>query len=358
MSALQIFLKKYIIESNENAHKNATHIAIDKDEFYNIPDDKYCQFINLYKHDQSINLLEKSNETNYLCIKIEFSSNDGKRLYTDAQVHDIIKFTNEQLEHYYKLNPFEYSAYVGKYENPISFSRAKYYDEIYISYPSFAMSLEMRYIIVQKVSKYIQSLFPLNGNAYESIKIIVNDAIIFDRGNLMYGSKINNQNYKITQIYSKQLENLLNESDIEKEGQKENHRLSMIDALSYRRFSNDDQKELLTKPTEKLDTQYSSLMKTNEKNINRIKKLLNILKTDRAIEFKPWSAICWALYNVDSTRLFDEFINFSRQAGSKYDYAGCVKYWRISKTYGYNLTHLRSWAKEDSPKEYAKLEFN
>ena len=44
----QIFLKNYIIESNEDAYKNATHIAIDKDEFYKIPDNKYGHFINLY----------------------------------------------------------------------------------------------------------------------------------------------------------------------------------------------------------------------------------------------------------------------------------------------------------------------
>lgn len=84
------------------------------------------------------------------------------------------------------------------------------------------------------------------------------------------------------------------------------------------------------------------------------RELVKMLKPNRSIEYKEWSEVGWCLHNIDSDRLFNTFITFSKKAGELFDEAACTKLWEDAREDG-KLSHigtLRNWAKEDNIEAY------
>ncbi len=101
--------------------------------------------------------------------------------------------------------------------------------------------------------------------------------------------------------------------------------------------------------------------KENEEKITAARKLVKLLKAERAYSYGTWIVVGWALFDVDIS-LLPEFIEFSKRAPSKFKAGECEKIWRdcvrridINDSTGYTISSLYHWAKEDNPEGYKQL---
>lgn len=137
-----------------------------------------------------------------------------------------------------------------------------------------------------------------------------------------------------------------------------------INKLFKQPVGKDNQDNIETNMNDKV----SKLMKQNQYNLNSkddiiyAKKLVKLLKPDRAYGYEDWISVGWALYNI-SPELLSEFIEFSKSVTqinkNKFDRAGCIKVWedcrRRNDNSGYSLASLVRWAKEDNINGYKLL---
>jgi phage/plasmid-associated DNA primase len=126
----------------------------------------------------------------------------------------------------------------------------------------------------------------------------------------------------------------------------------------------DNQDNIETNTNDKV----SKLMNQNQYNTGSkddviyAKKLVKLLKPDRAYSYEDWISVGWALYNISAT-LLPEFIEFSKSVTqinkSKFDQQGCLKVWedcrRRNDNSGYSLASLVRWAKEDNLTGYKQI---
>ena len=97
--------------------------------------------------------------------------------------------------------------------------------------------------------------------------------------------------------------------------------------------------------------------------LNKARKLLPLLKRERAVDYHEWIRVMFCLMNISqkSYEGYELFLEFSSRA-ENYDEDGCYQAWTSTEfTEGGNkltLGSLRMWVKEDSPEEYKRLELN
>ena len=112
---------------------------------------------------------------------------------------------------------------------------------------------------------------------------------------------------------------------------------------------------IVNKKVIKRENEFSNVRLTEQDriNINDSREYLKMLSYRRCEEYDSWMKVCFSLKNV-SELLFDDFIEFSKQCPSKYNYNACVKQWNEGK-FGYgtcNIGTLRFMAKQDNPNAY------
>jgi P4 family phage/plasmid primase-like protien len=97
--------------------------------------------------------------------------------------------------------------------------------------------------------------------------------------------------------------------------------------------------------------------------LSKARKLLPLLKRERAVDYHEWIRVMFCLMNISqkSYEGYELFLEFSSRA-ENYDEDGCYQAWTSTEfTEGGNkltLGSLRMWVKEDSPEEYKRLELN
>ncbi len=98
--------------------------------------------------------------------------------------------------------------------------------------------------------------------------------------------------------------------------------------------------------------------KQNDDVIGMARKLVKLLKTERAYHYHDWIVVGWALFNIDVS-LLDEFIEFSKREPKKYKKGECEKIWtqclERNDNNGYTIASLYHWAKEDNFAGYKKI---
>jgi P4 family phage/plasmid primase-like protien len=91
----------------------------------------------------------------------------------------------------------------------------------------------------------------------------------------------------------------------------------------------------------------------NDYEYGKAKKLVKILRNERADTYQDWIKVGWCLRNIDD-RLYDDWIAFS-QKSAKFDENECNKVWNGNNKGVLGMGTLHFWAKNDNLQEYEAM---
>lgn len=396
------FLNEHVVEGKGAYH---THVTFGEPwKKYKIEDNDYKEFMDLYcalTKDEILNFIERPKEIGPLLIDIDFrfSKDYEDRQYTEDHYYELVNKINQVILKYYSLKDKYLKAFIC--EKPIPSREIKknsiieYKDGFHIVYPYIAMSKNMRYLIIEETKKKIKKckLFDDIPFINDFNKDVFDSCVVESNGWVMYGSKKHTgQLYTLTCIYNnddtiddlseystEEITKILSnrqymdceketqfnsDIDLEKLEKTINDTLIKLGKIKINR-NNQNQNNRNNNRNNKnnrnnINNQNNYYNKRNnenrEKDFNFAIKLLNILDPDRAYNYREWIAVGWALHNIDD-RLLDAWKEWSRQDGNylEYDEQQCNKVWETARDYGYTMSSLYMWAKNDNPTEYIKL---
>lgn len=357
------FLQKHqIAKGNEHTH---TSFIKPTGAFY-IPVNEQDEFYNLYracmKKGDELYITEKHRDHSPILIDLDFryekTDSPPQRYHTENDIKIIVNTYLKIIEKYVTISDYV-EIYVMEKSAPV-IDKTYVKDGIHIVIPDIVTTPEFQYIVRNEVLKVLPS--QLNLPVLNSWEDIIDEAIIQKNNWMMYGSrKPHSEPYKIKYIYSKDLE----EYEIQEDD------FNYVDILSIRnKFDITEtnsvyeealkkyQTEKQNKFTKKLSNnsifqQQQNMKKNTVTDLGYIKKLVFILKKERAESYPLWIRLGWCLRNIDY-RLLDTWDEFSRQS-SKYREGECERIWNYMKDDGLNVGSLHLWAKEDNPEEYKEI---
>lgn len=390
------FLQKHIVRGEKGEKVEYTHTRF-APPFgkYNIPDNEYDKFINLYKKvvgKIDLHLTEKQKDVGPFLIDIDYRQ-DIKyktRQYTTDHIERLVEISSGVIRKYLKVTKSDLEAFVWEKEKPSFDTKANNYkDGIHIIYP-IPVDVKTRYFLREKIKEIsIESELFGNINYVEetSYDDIFDVAVVKRNGWLMYGSKKpEGQIYELTNIYN---------SDIKKEKKDKYSDDELVILMAIRKFMDDDvlkirdentmleieevydkycgpkKKKEQPKKNNKVDnkderyelqkSRFAERLANNdasvgskEQEIALAKKLTKILSDKRAVGYQDWIHVGWALHNIDDS-LLEDFINFSKKSAAKYQEGCCEKVWDQARNEGLSISSLHWWAQKDNPKEYVKI---
>ena len=410
-----ISLTKFINNHKTKHGEQFTHTWFDNNNnfTFNIDDDEYHKFIELYKNEcikeyGKLHILEKPKDIGPLLFDFDFKQKVSKRILNKNQMIKIIEIINSVIKKYFKIKQnkkYLYDAYILLKKEPFYNENKKcYVDGFHIHYPDLILNVVDRFLIFDESKKEIinSDVFEnIYDNLVESNKEVAND-LIFDSTIIkrnswfMYGSgkKIDNHvnlyelHYKVdfdinelTIDYFDNIEKIIDLLSIrfnkEKEIKYKNDISDKLEEISHKyikKISNKfDVKKLFIKKNndeneyndEELEHNTNNkiqklITKDNNKQSDDVeisKKLIKLLSKKRAGPWNDWIIVGWALFNISPT-LLPEFIEFSKLDENKYKDGCCEKVWEDCSRYainntntnGYTIASLYRWAKEDNPK--------
>lgn len=315
-----------------------------------------------FKKGEELYVTEKHRDQAPVLIDLDFryeKQEPIKRHHTYEDIKIIIQTYLTVLDKYVSI-PEDVEIFVMEKPAPV-IDKALIKDGIHIVIPDVVTKPILQHMVRSEVIKLLPSKLshlPLV-NPWEDI---IDEAVIEKNNWMMYGSKKpNSLPYKITYIFSKDLE----EYEIE-----EDHSI-YVDVLSIRnKFDISPTKSYFDEMKAKYDEQQANKFKkklannsifqthqNNKKNtvtdIEYIKKLVDILSPNRADNYQNWIRLGWCLRNIDH-RLLDTWIEFSKKS-SKFQDGECEKMWNYMKDDGLNVGSLHLWAKEDNLNAYKEI---
>ena len=378
---------------------------------YNIPDDKYDIFYNLYKTaammGNTLHVIERQQMVGPLVFDFDFYFDIGhkERQYTDDHIKKAIYEIISVINKYYEITPNDLKLFVTEKKNP-SYNKDKtgFKDGFHIIIPqpfnAIMRAVMSEEIMLNSAEKEIFSDIEwINPDGYQNI---FDKAVAYRNGWLMYMSiKERGPIYELTKIYdgNNKLKNL-ELYDIDE----------LILLFSVRQYSSDDEiipKKKFTvnekKEIYRVASKYSVPIPTNDKdnknnknnndnndnnkennndndnkngkkekinnnmihiidrpydttNFDLAKRIVPNLSVNRGSTYAQWIEIGWALYNI-SDQLFDIFNDFSKKCAGYKGEDDCKKYWdkMVYKENGLNIGTLKWWLSQDNMAEYRKL---
>lgn len=91
-------------------------------------------------------------------------------------------------------------------------------------------------------------------------------------------------------------------------------------------------------------------------NLDKIKKIIDILSPARSDRYNDWQNLGWCLHNIDD-RLLPIWVQFSKKS-DKYKEGECEQIWPYMDNQGLGLGTLYMWAKEDNLEKFNELTQN
>lgn len=406
LEKLYLFMKKYRNESKNNGAKNLpwTHtMSYEPYGSYNIPEDMYNVFLELYKNaitDGHVTYIsEKHKEFGPIVIDLDFvqSKENGKRYYTDITIINIVKLYNSVIKKYLKISNNKMTAYVLEKEKP-SLRKGEYHDGIHIVYPyictkpSLQMIMRDDFLKLAKEYKIFKKI-PLVNN----LENVFDKGVIYNTGWLLYGSKKDprSQVYRVTHIYrivggsidingnicfndsGRLYDTLFPGEDVSQKS----YVRHFIDVLRCRRFnSSKDITPLINDiDPKKLDEKINNIKKKivegsnptkeisalmgNDVNFFKVvedatlleaKNLTRLLSKERATDYHTWFQIGKCLHNIDY-RLLEDWIAFSKKCPEKFKKGECEYLWNKMKKSNYTIATLHYFASIDNPEQYYEM---
>lgn len=354
-------LSEFLIYFKVEKGKENTHTTMGKNagSFY-IPDDYLGKFYELYNRDllsgKSIFLTEKHPKASPIVIDIDlrFNINDEDRKYTESHIVEILKLYYKYFTHYLDIKEDNFKAFIFERDKPYV-SGGKTKDGIHIMFPFILVEKEIQFLAREHVIKNSGSIV-CDLSSLNPIQDIFDKAVITGNWMMYQSRKPNCKPYKLTYIY----DDKLNKIDID-----EFPPDTLPQLLSIRK----DYEITLFKPgmEEEMKTELKELdeayLKKKSKNVQKpfkkllldqldiIKKLVEVLKVERADDYTSWMELGWCLYNLDSEKLLLNWIKFSKKS-SKFEKGKCEKLWNTFQFGNLGIGSLKMWAKEDNLEAY------
>lgn len=205
LDKLYSFMQKFRVKK-EKWTNTMTHHPFGS---YNIPPDKYGQFVDMYSESIcdgfSPHINEGHEEYGAMVVDLDFvqAKEHKKRFYTEKTVRNIVRLYNQAITQF--LNPeMTLMCYVQEKECP-KLKADKYHDGIHLVYPFLCTKPSMRMLIREEFMKKVREndIFK-NIPVTNTLDQIVDKAVVFHNGWMMYGSRKDNVSlpYKLTHIYA------------------------------------------------------------------------------------------------------------------------------------------------------------
>ena len=384
------FLKKYKLskEESEKRVKTISHTCYGQPwGSYNIPDNEYDTFLNLYKRvfgKRDLHVIERNKKVGPLLIDIDFRLDKKyrERQYLISNVFKLVGIINELVTKYLNVSRDEIEYFVFEKSQPtFDTKQNNYKDGFHIVLP-LPIDVKMRYFILleakrQAVERKIFVNIPFTNNVDDVFDVTV----VLNNGWLMYGSRKHDGHlYKLSHIYDSytqeksldiyEHDELVVHMAIRKYGDDDGLELKSfyktdnefnkgVDDI-YSKFHNDKRKSDIKqiKVNENLDkmAKYGNNVlraRGKKEDIQMAKELVKLLSPERASPYSDWIHVCWALHNIDNC-LLEDFIEFSKKCPAKYQAGCCEKVWYSAKDNGLTIASLYMWAKTDNPEGYAQ----
>ena len=361
---LNSFLNKYSIKDNTKS----THVSL-KGGKYNIPFEEKGELIELlskYAFKEKICLAESPPINNITQIKIDldfkYTTNTGQRHHDMAFKRDFIELYNDIIRKYLVVKDSELKAFVFEREKPYNkngFDK----DGIHIIYPyifcSTKLQLKMRTDALKICASLLNKL-----QCSTAVSEIIDKGIIETAPWLMYGcSKKDTDPYKLSNIIDSDLSDLSTKNYTLK---------NLIELLSTRDHDEtklclrvhieeeEEHEENVIIKNNNINNNYNynsnnskkSLI-TDDNNLEEIKKLVDILSTERSDNYAEWINVGLCLRHI-SNNLLDDWLLFSKKS-DKYDENVAINVWNKFNDGTLGVGSLHVWAKEDNNIEYENI---
>ena len=344
---------------------------------FNIPDDKISHFLKYYqkmiKSGTIPGILETHYEQGPILIDLDFkyilkSDSPNIRIYTDADIENILKIYNQVIMTYLSINEDDINIYILEKPKPKVIqvddinNKITYKDGLHIIYPFICANNKLQFFFRELVLNKILADKTLDHlNLDNSIDDVFDKAVIERNNWLLYGSgkdsNIDNL-YKVTKIYDINFDQLdMDEVDW----------FNLPTLLSIRKFklSTDHSEYADNMDMDKINTIYSEIIgkKTNNKSfchnvdIRKAKILTSMLSSNRSNLYSTWIEVGFCLHNIDDS-LLEDWIEFSQKSPDNFKPSECEKLWLGFKYEGLSIGSLYRWAKEDNPNAYSDFLLN
>jgi P4 family phage/plasmid primase-like protien len=232
-------------------------------------------------------------------------------------------------------------------------------DGIHFVMPTINTRASIKHMIRKNVLPLLDPIFERIG-AVNGSNDIVDESVIEKNSWYMYGSKkFHSEPYLLTAIYDMDGEKI----DI---GSVNHVRLFSIRNKLSERNPKPEANEIVERQEKeieeafrrkKADKKILNSSRTNHathyENIELVKKLVGILKPDRANNYEDWIRLGWCLRNIDG-RLEEAWDEFSKNS-PKYRASECGRVWNRMKEGGLGIGTLRMWAKDDNPNGFEEI---
>lgn len=412
----QKFLDKHRVNKNDN--KTITHSLMGPPfgAFSIIEPKEYKKFIKFYKKEvkngnNNLSFVERPAENGQHITDIDFKvpGKYSKRQYKKKHIKKMVKYHNQVFKKYFDIDDDQLEAWILEKDEPTYVGdKDEYKDGFHIIYPHITSPVKHRYFVYEMVKRKMEESNPFNDIPTETkIDDILDKCVVEHNGILMFGSaKPKRTPYELTRIFDSEINDLdiselttddiidtiksrgvqmkinekenkdinnFTETEIEKQDDEDEEEEELITSMKEKYMDTELVKQIFEKydPTLKTSKNNQKTEKNNQKTENKskeynkgkgdeneirlAKKLVDIMKYQRAENYGSWIAVGWALRNVDQS-LLEDFKRFSRKCPEKYNEQVCENIWREARhNGGYTIASLKWWARTDSPENYFKI---
>jgi len=362
-----------------------THISMGKDFYgkFMLDKNQIKEFTKLYaeavNYGVIFHIAEKQRDYGPLLIdldlEIPIDDYDGKRLYDDDMIYEVINTYREVACEYLDLSAEELSASVFEKSKPTK-KQTIVKDGVHIIFHGITVHYKLRYILRHKVvqklndSKFFKKFI-------NSVDKIFDKQVVHSNSWLLPGSKKNEGHmYELKYIYDQNNESInikkilsdkykmIKLYSLQDKFRKEEYSSVYLEHITFEDIE-DEFIRIGERPNRNnvLNIIYESdnISTDKEEIINRAKFLVSLLSDERNDDYESWIRVGLALHNIDNS-LLNTWIDFSKRS-PKFKEGDCENKWYTMRNDqgGLTIRSLMWWAEEDNYlkyHEYIKQEFN
>ena len=358
--SIQNFVNEHKV--NEENKNNFTHGSMKPAGSYLIDPKKMDTFYELYEEaifsGQDLHLLERHEEFGPVLVDLDFKYDleVKNRVHTQEHIKKIVQLYIDEICEVFDVSKDSNNLDCFVFERDNAYqTNTNTKDGIHMIFPFIVSYPNAQFHIRDNILKKIMDILNDLG-LKETAGKIVDRSVIFSNNWFLYGSKKPGlEPYKLKYIFNGLCEKI-------ELGDYPFPDTNLVRFLSIRGRKSYQLSPIKVEKIELLETCNIKVKpKKNLKSIinydaEQIKKLVNILKDERADDYTKWLEVGWALHNIDpnSQDLLNTWVDFSRKS-PKFEEGRCEKEWESSKIEGLSIGSLHHWAKEDNYVEYRKI---